>query len=258
MALANRSLGDGLTDPPPIGKLLRPAPVDNPERAGMADGENAGLVRCNPGRTGGIRNALGRFCQCEYLAHRAPSAIAHPDHDRRLQVAHQRAQMLFGAGADPARTNSGVHRTLLDAENGVRQKHRCGPVELRRLGHAEPGLDQQLAQIVVGLVIRLVMPAIAHEIPDIAEILADSEKFGPFMAEPQFPMADDFGIEVESGAAANFARAAFDTNPAGLAVSHERAIFLHAPELPRRRLIPISSSDRRATETNFNTNRDGT
>src|ERR1700730_12801351 len=134
--------------------------------------------------------------------------------------------MLVGAGVDPARTNRTVHRAFFDAENGVRQKHRCAPVACRRMRDVEPSLDQQLSQIGVGLVGGLVATAVTDEIVDVAEILTDGEKLGPLMPEPQFPMTDDVGIEVEVVAAPDLAGTALDANPTGLPSRHEAVIVI--------------------------------
>src|SRR6266404_4598410 len=133
--------------------------------------------------------------------------------------------MLVGAGADPARTNRTVHRAFFDAENGVRQKHRCGPVACRRMSDVEPGLDQQLSQIVVGLVVGLVATAVTDEIVDVAEILTDGEKLWPGVPEPQLPMTDDVGIEVEVAAAPDLAGTALDANPTILPRCHQRGVL---------------------------------
>ena len=194
----------------------------------MADREDAGFVRRDPRQTGGMRYALGRVLQCEYLAHRPPSATPHPDNDRRSQIANQRAKVLVGASIDPARPYGSIHRAFFGAENGVGQKHRRVAVELSRLGHIEPCLHEQFSQIVVGLVVWVVAAAVADEIADIAEILADSQQLGPFMAEPRLPMADHIGVEIEFGAAADLAGVAFDTNPTSLTRRHQRAVLIGA------------------------------
>src|SRR5580704_9290384 len=92
-----------LADPPPIGKLLRPAPVDQTQRAGMADREHAGSIGCDPCRTSRLGNRPGRVSQGKDLSHRPPAVTTHTDDDRRLQIADQRGEMLFGAGVHPAR-----------------------------------------------------------------------------------------------------------------------------------------------------------
>src|SRR3984893_17098411 len=135
--------------------------------------------------------------------------------------------MLVGAGVDPARTNRPAHRAFFDAENGVGQKHRCNPVPCRRVGDHEPGHPKQLAQIVVGLVVGLVAPPIANEVVDVAEILTDGEKLGPLVPEPQLPMTDDVGIEVELTAAPDLTGAALDANPTGLPSGHKPGVFRH-------------------------------
>ena len=58
---ASHGRGNRLADPPPIGDLLRPGPVGQSLRAGVANGEHPGLVRRHPARTGRMRDALRRL-----------------------------------------------------------------------------------------------------------------------------------------------------------------------------------------------------
>src|SRR5215469_13752187 len=92
----------------------------------------------------------------------------------------------------------------------------------------DPGRSQELVQIFIGFVIGLVAAAIAHEIADIAEVLANEEQLGVAVPEPLLPMADHRRIELEFGAASDPARAALDADPAGLAGRHKRLKILHA------------------------------
>ena len=72
------------------------------------------------------------------------------------------------------------------------------------MSHDKSGFDQQPPQIVVGLVVQVVAAAVAHEIADIPEILADGEQPRPLVAEPRFPMTDDLRVEIEFAAAPDF------------------------------------------------------
>ena len=90
-------------------------------------------------------------------------------------------------------------------------------IALRRVPNRKAGRGQQPVEIFVGLVVRLVAPATADEIADIAEILADDEQLRAAVAEPLLPVADHIGIEVEFGAAPDLAGASLDTDAASLA-----------------------------------------
>ena len=170
--------------------------------------------------------------QCEYPAHRPPSAAAHPDNDRRSQVKDQWAKVLVGASIDPARTDGSIHRAFFDAEDGVGQKHRGAPVWFRWIGHIEAGLDEKPAKIVVGLVVGVVAAAVADKVADIAKILADSQQFRPFMTKPRLPMAGHIGVEIEFGTAADLAGVAFDANPTSLPSYNERTVLIGARPAP--------------------------
>src|SRR5947209_19319551 len=98
--------------------------------------------------------------------------------------------------------------------------------------HSNPRCGQQLVEIFVGLVVRLVAPAAADEIDDVTEILADDEQLRASMAEPLLPMADHLGVEVEFGAAPDFARAALDADAASLARRDERLKLRHVRPMP--------------------------
>ena len=236
-----------LADPPPVGELLRQGTVGKPLRTRVADGENAGPVRRNPGRSGGMGYALGRAVQCEYPTHGAPSATAHPDNDRRFQITDELAQVFVGASVDPDRPDSAIHRAFFDAENGVGQKHRRLPVELPRTGHVKARFGQQLAEIVVGLVVGVVAAAVADEIADIAKILADGEQLRPPMTEPRLPVADDVRVVIELGATADFTGAALDANPTGLPSRYERTVWIQLTSLVAPRSSPSSATDRKNT-----------
>src|ERR1700732_214450 len=140
--------------------------------------------------------------------------------------------MPLGAGVHPARPDRGIHRPLFDAQNGVGQKNRGGVIALRRVPNRKPGRGPQPVEIFVGLVVRLVAPAAADEIADIAEILTDDEELRAAVAEPLFPMADDAGGEVEFGAAPDPARTALDTDAARLARRDELVKFRHFRPMP--------------------------
>src|SRR6266851_3656791 len=170
--------------------------------------------------------------QCEGLAHRSPPATAHADHDRWLQVAKQREQMSLGAGTDPARPDRRAHLPFFDAQNRVGHEYRRFPIGVRWVCYVNARRGQQLLQIFVGLVVRIVAPTVADEIADIAKILADHEDLGSLVAKPLLPVADDLGIELEFGAAPDLPGAALDTNSASLPGLDKRTIFVHARHLP--------------------------
>src|SRR5215469_3820191 len=105
--------GNGASDPLPVRQLLRPGPVDDAERAAMADSEDTRPVR-HPTRAGGARNQPGRVFQRKGRSHGTPSGIAHPDDDRRVKKSHKWTQVSLGASVDPASKNGPCHRPLLD------------------------------------------------------------------------------------------------------------------------------------------------
>ena len=105
----------------------------------------------------------------------------------------------------------------------MRRQSRCDGCSYRNAG-----CGQQSVEIFVGLVARLVAPAAADEIADIAEILTDHEEVRAAVAEPLLPMADDVGVEVEFGATPDPARTALDTDAAGLAPRYQRLKLGHA------------------------------
>src|SRR5262249_10850167 len=80
-----------------------------------------------------------------------------------------------------------------------------------------------------------VVAPVADEVAGIAEILADCEKLGPFVTQPQFPMTDDIGIELELGAAPDFSGISIDTDPTCLPSCDEHVIF-HAGHTSEPRL----------------------
>src|SRR5215472_17420988 len=228
LIVAPARLADKCSDPPPVCELLRPGPVDDAERAAMADRENLGRVSGKPVATGRPRNETRGISQCEDAPHRSPPGIAHPDDDRGSEIADERPQVLLAAGIDPTRQNGTVHRPFLYAKDRVGQKDGRLAIPLRWVCHGNAGGRQQFAQILVGLVVRRVAPAIAHEIADIAEVLANDEQLGIAVSEPLLPMADHRRIEFELGAASDLARAALNADPAGLAGRHKRLKILHA------------------------------
>src|SRR6266568_892674 len=136
--------------------------------------------------------------------------------------------MALGAGTDPARPDRCAHLPFFDAQDRVGHEYRLLPIRVGRCCYANARRSEQLLQIVVGLVVRIVAPTVADEIAHVAKILADHEEFGLLMAEPLLPMTDDFGIELEFGAAPDLPGAALDANPASLPSLDERAVFLHA------------------------------
>src|SRR6516165_1967733 len=228
LIVAPARLADKCSDPPPVCELLRPRAVDDAERPAMADRENLGCVSGKPVVTGRPRNETRRISQCEDAPHRPPPGIAHPDDHRGSQIADERAKVPLGTGIDPTRQDRAVHRSLFDAEDRVGQKYRRLGIARRRMLYPQSCLEKQSVQIFIRRVMRLVAPAIAHEITDIAEVLADDEKLGVAMAEPLLPMADHRRIELEFGAASDPAGAALDADPAGFASGNERFKILHA------------------------------
>src|SRR5215472_15505352 len=226
--VAPTRLADKCSDPPPVCELLPPGAVDDAERPAMADRENLGRVTGKPVVTGRPRNETRRVSQCEEAPHRPPPGIAHPDDDRGSQIADERAKVPLGTGIDPARQDRAVHGSLFNAEDRVGQKYRRLGVARRRMLYSQSCLEKQLVQIFIRRVMRLVAPAIAHEIADIAEVLANDEKLGVAVPEPLLPMADHRRIELELGAATDPARAALDADPAGLAGRHKCLKILHA------------------------------
>ena len=139
----------------------------------MADGKYPGAVPGKPLGAGCVRNLPWRVLQRENEANGAPSGIAHADDDRWFQKGDERQQVRLGASVYPARQNGRIHHPFFDAQDGVGQKDGRAAIALRRELYRYAGCGQQPLEIFVGLVVRLVAPATADEIADIAEILAD-------------------------------------------------------------------------------------
>src|SRR5271155_4946251 len=198
----------------------------------MADGKYLGSIPSEPIEAGCVRNLPRRVSQPEDEANGPPSGVTHPDHDRRPQKGNERQQVLLGASVHPARQNGRIHRPFFDAQDGVGQKDRGAEIAPRRVPYCNAGCSQQLIEIFIRLVDRLVAPPTADEIADIAEILADDEQFWAAMAKPLLPVTDYIRVEVEFGAAPNFSGAALDTDAAALARRDQRLKLKHMRPMP--------------------------
>src|SRR6516164_174154 len=94
--------------------------------------------------------------------------------------------------------------------------------------HLDSCLVKQPIQVLIGLVICFVAPAIADVVVDITEVLTDDEKFRAPVAEPLFPMTDHIGIELKFSATSDLAWALLDANPTGFPSRDQRVKGIHA------------------------------